>query len=111
MTTATPWTARLFESAEKRQLMSTSLTEDQIDAFVGACHGNLQAVRDTLREHPELVYARSSAGETPLGAAAHVGARDIAVYLLEQGADMDICAAAMLGDVEAVRGYLEADPE
>jgi len=48
--------------------------------------------------------------ETGLGAAAHMGRRDIALLLLEHGARLDLFAAAMLGDVEVVRATLEAYP-
>ncbi|MEZ4524017.1 MAG: ankyrin repeat domain-containing protein [Thermomicrobiales bacterium] len=89
--------------------MSTTPTQEQIDAFVAACHGDLSAVQSMLADNPEMVNSRSSLDESPLQAAAHVGAREIATYLLSQGADMDICAAASLGDVATVREYLEED--
>ena len=41
--------------------------------------------------------------ESALGAAAHMHRRDIAELLLEHGARLDVFAAAMLGDVEAVK--------
>ena len=44
-------------------------------------------------------------------AAAHVGRKDIALYLLEKGARMDIFAAAMLGELEVVQAILVAQPE
>ena len=40
-----------------------------------------------------------------------MGRRDIALFLLENGARLDIFAAAMLGDVEVVRAMLAAYPE
>ncbi len=49
--------------------------------------------------------------ETGLGAAAHMGRRDIATFLLERGARLDLFAAAMLGDVGVVGAMLEAHPE
>ena len=49
--------------------------------------------------------------ETGLGAAAHVGRRDIALLLLEHGARMDIFAAAMLGHLDVVRAMIAAVPE
>jgi hypothetical protein len=37
--------------------------------------------------------------------------RDIAELLLEHGARLDVFAAAMLGDVEAVKAVLDVHPE
>jgi hypothetical protein len=71
-------------------------------------------VRELLGEHPALVNAAWDWGngdwETGLGAAAHVGRRDIALHLIENGARMDIFAAAMLGHLELVRATIEAVP-
>ncbi len=47
--------------------------------------------------------------ETALAAASHMGNRAIAEYLLEQGAPMTVCTAAMLGMTERVAEYLDAD--
>jgi hypothetical protein len=49
--------------------------------------------------------------ETGLGAAAHMGRRDIANFLLENGARLDLFAAAMLGEMDIVRSALTAFPE
>jgi len=40
-----------------------------------------------------------------------MGRRDIALFLLEHGARMDIFAAAMLGEIEVVIAMLTAHPE
>ena len=49
--------------------------------------------------------------ETGLGAAAHMGQREIALFLLENGASLDLFAAAMLGYVDVVREMLATHPE
>ena len=68
-----------------------------------------------LAESPSLLHASYNWGgsdwESALGAAAHVGRKDIALYLLEKGARMDIFAAAMLGELEVVQAILVAQPE
>jgi hypothetical protein len=68
-----------------------------------------------VEREPAIVNAAWDWGggdwETGLGAAAHVGRRDIAEYLLEHGARLDVFAAAMLGEVEIVRAMLEAQPD
>jgi ankyrin repeat protein len=87
------------------------LTQDEIDQFVVFCHFNLPAVREQLAAHPELINTRSRLDESPLGAAAHVGAREIAVYLVDEGAELDIYAAAMLGRQDDVNAFLDAEPE
>lgn len=68
-----------------------------------------QIWRHTLAQHPELVNAVAPWQETPIQAAAHVGNRTIAEYLLAAGARLDICTAAMLGQ-RATAEFLETDP-
>lgn len=83
--------------------------------FVSNAHGDLGRVRDLLRQQPALVNAAWDWGggdwETGLGAAAHMGRKDIALCLLESGARMDIFAAAMLGYLDIVRAMLAAVPD
>src|SRR5215207_1561298 len=78
-------------------------THQEIDRFVGAAHGDLATVRAFVDAHPEHINTPSSMGETALQAAAHTGQRAIAEFLLERGAPLDICAAAMLGRNDQVR--------
>jgi hypothetical protein len=91
-----------------------ALDPTQVEAFVAQAHGDLDAVRSQLEEQPALLNAAWDWGggdwETGLGAAAHMGRRDIALFLLERGARMDVFAAAMLGEVEVVRAVLAAQP-
>ncbi len=49
--------------------------------------------------------------ESALGAASHVGNREIAELLLNHGARLDVFAAAMLEMVDVVRAALEARPD
>ncbi|MDQ8730955.1 ankyrin repeat domain-containing protein [Bradyrhizobium sp. LHD-71] len=90
------------------------LAPDLVNEFVSKAHGDLDRVRRLLAEYPMLVNAAWDWGggdwETGLGAAAHVGRRDIALCLIEHGARMDIFAAAMLGYLPIVRAMLEAIP-
>lgn len=95
-------------------------TEQRIDAetveeLVGNAHGNLQRVETLIEQYPGLANAAWDWGggdwETALGAAAHMGRKDIARFLLAHGARMDIFAAAMLGEVEIVRAMLAAFPD
>jgi hypothetical protein len=93
---------------------SPALAPELVNEFVLKAHGDLEVVKRLLEEEPALLNAAWDWGggdwETGLGAAAHVGRRDIALYLLERGARMDVFAAAMLGEVEVVRAMLEAQP-
>lgn len=82
--------------------------------FVGASHGNQVRVRELLGRHPALAKSAYDWGfgdwESALGAASHVGHRDIALLLLEHGARLDLFAATMLGMVDAVRAMVAAQP-
>ena len=74
-------------------------------------HYNLARVKEILAETPSLLDILFEPWqETPLGAASHVGNRAIAEYLLEQGAALTILTAAMLGRVDEVKTFLDADP-
>jgi hypothetical protein len=90
------------------------LDQPLVDEFVLKAHGDLAVVERMLAQEPALVNcARDWGGgdwETGLGAASHVGRRDIALYLLDRGARMDIFAAAMLGETEIVRAMLDMRP-
>jgi hypothetical protein len=85
-----------------------------VKEFVGACHGNLDRVRELVTAHPELAKSAYDWGfgdwESALGAAAHTGRREIAELLLSHGARLDIFAAAMLGMLEALRALVAASP-
>lgn len=82
--------------------------------FVARAHADLDRVKELLAEQPRLVNACWDWGggdwETGLGGAAHMGRRDIATYLLEHGARLDLFAATMLGELEIVRAALTAFP-
>jgi len=86
-----------------------------VQAFVASAHGDLDVVRSLLEEEPALVNAAWDWGggdwETGLGAAAHMGRRQIALYLLEHGARLDLFAAAMLGYFDVVTAILSDFPE
>ena len=83
--------------------------------FVLVAHGYVDAVRGGLQHDPTLANATVDWGggdwESALGAASHVGNREIAELLLEHGARLDVFAAAMLEMVGVVSAALEARPE
>jgi hypothetical protein len=91
-----------------------SLAADLVEEFVGKAHADLDRVKELLAQEPALVNAVWDWGsgdfESALGAAAHMGRKDIANFLLEYGARLDLFAAAMLGKLEIVKAALEAFP-
>lgn len=80
--------------------------------MVGAAHGNVARVEELLRAQPALSNASWEWGygdwETAIGAAAHVGNRVIAEILLKHGATPTIFSAAMLGQIDVVKGFAAA---
>jgi hypothetical protein len=91
-----------------------ALPLDQVQRFVQVAHGDLDATRSMLDAEPRLIRATWDWGggdfETALGGAAHMGRRDIAEFLIERGATLDLFAAAMLGQLAIVRAALETQP-
>jgi hypothetical protein len=96
---------------EKKQ----ALAQELVNAFVANAHGDLNKVKELLEQEPMLVNAAWDWGggdwETALGAAAHMGRKDIARYLLNKGARLDLFAATMLGQLDIVKAVLHAHPD
>jgi len=96
---------------EKKPALDASLVQD----FVGNAHGDLDRVKELLAQEPALINIVWDWGggdfETGIGAAAHMGRRDIVLYLLENGARLDLFAAAMLGNLDIVKATLETYPD
>lgn len=86
----------------------------RVAEVVGAAHFDEKRVKELVKAYPELVNACWDWGfgdwETPLGAAAHTGQRELALFLLAQGARIDLFAAAMLGFTEVVKAFVVAQP-
>ncbi len=88
---------------------------DQIRDFVIAGHGNLQKTQAMLSEYPTLLNVayqwKENDLETAIQGAAHIGNAVIAGFLLAQGAPLEICTAAMLGQIKDVEQLLQEDPD
>ena len=82
--------------------------------MVSVSHGNVKRVRELVDARPALAKASWDWGfndwETALGAASHVGNREIAEYLIAHGAHPSLFSAAMLGQLEVVKAFIAAQP-
>jgi len=85
-------------------------SQEVINDFVLKSHGDMDGVKSLLQQHPSLINASAEWNETPIQAAAHVANRPMVKFLLEQGAPLDICTAAMLGMKDRVAQFLRDDP-
>ena len=85
-----------------------------VQEVVGAAHGRFDRLKELVTARPELAKAALDWGfgdwESALGAASHMGRRDIAEFLIEYGARPDIFTFAMLGNLDAVRSMIEGYP-
>ena len=85
-----------------------------VQEMVGASHGNIARVKELVAERPALARAAWDWGygdwEAALGAASHVGNREIAEMLLVNGAHPTIFSAAMLGQLDIVKAFVTARP-
>ena len=86
----------------------------RVKRFVIAAHVSFAAVKAMLAEEPKLINGTIDWGngdfETALGGASHMGRRDIAEFLLDHNARLDIFAATMLGKLDMVKLAVAAFP-
>src|SRR4029077_6872847 len=77
-----------------------------VKEMVGVAHGNIARVRELVSRQQTLAKANWDWGfgdwESALDAASHVGNREIAEFLLANGARPTIFCAAMLGQLDTV---------
>ena len=85
---------------------------EMVQEMVVVSHGNVKRVRELVGAHPALARAAMDWGfgdwEDALGAASHVGNREIAEYLIANGARPTIFSAAMLGELDTVKAFVTA---
>ena len=90
------------------------IAPELVREFVGAGHAKLERCKEMLEQYPTIVNACWDWGggdfETALGGASHMGRPDIATFLIERGARVDIFAAAMLGRLDVVKAACGAFP-
>ena len=83
-----------------------------VQEMVVVAHNNVARVKELVGKQATLAKAAWDWGfgdwETALGAASHVGNREIAEFLLAQGAHPTIFSAAMLGQLEVVKACVTA---
>lgn len=91
------------------------LDKELVREFVIVAHKDFDKVKSMLQENPDLLNATLNLKdwdwEDAIGAAGHMGFRDMALYLLEQGARPTICVAAMLGNLDVVKTFITAFPQ
>ena len=102
------------ENADSLFYRYPGINDSMASGIVGASHGNFDKVKELVNARPELAGASWDWGfgdwETALGAASHVGRRDIAEFLMSHGARPDIFTYTMMGMIKSVQEIIEAVP-
>ena len=95
-------------------LPSDPIESMTVKEFVGKSHSDIAKVKALVEEYPHIINATWDWGdgdfETGIGAAGHVGNKDIVNFLIDKGARPDIFVLTMLGKTEIVKAILEAYP-
>lgn len=90
------------------------LAPELVKEFVVAGHANAPRVKELLAQTPALIHAAWDWGngdfECALNGASHIGRKDVALVLLENGARLDAPCAAMLGEVDVIKAFLRLAP-
>ncbi len=91
-----------------------AIAESVVSQVVGLAHFDLEKLKILVNARPELAKATWDWGfgdwETAIGAASHVGRKDIIDFLLSKGARPDIFTFAVLGAYETVKSMIEFAP-
>lgn len=85
-----------------------------VEEFVRVAHSDFNKVQEMHTKYPLLLNASWDWGggdfETGIGAAGHMGLKEIANYLLDKGARADIFVLTMLGKTDPVKLMLKDYP-
>jgi hypothetical protein len=98
-----------------KQQKGPPLDKELVKEFVTVAHKDFDKAKSMLQETPDLLNASHNWNdwdwEDAIGAAGHMGFREMTLYLLEQGARPTICVAAMLGNLDVVKTFITAFPQ
>ena len=72
--------------------------------------GDDNGIADIGADVPGQLITQHDTGETALGAASHTGQHEIVDFLMSHGARPDLFTYAMMGNLEAVRAIVGANP-
>lgn len=104
----------VISQAQPPQTKGPQLDKELVKEFVGFAHKDFEKVKAMLVQTPDLLNAVHNLGgwdwEDAIGAAGHVGQRETALYLIQQGARPTICVAAMLGELQLVKNFIASFP-
>jgi len=85
-----------------------------VQEMVAVSHNNFARVKELVGRQPALAKVSWDWGfgdwETPIDAASHIGNREIAEFLIANGARPTIFSAAMLGQLDVVKAAIAASP-
>ncbi|MEX0287928.1 MAG: ankyrin repeat domain-containing protein [Flavobacteriaceae bacterium] len=85
-----------------------------VQEFVRVSHGKIDKVKEMLEEYPTLLNVahdwKNGDFETGLGAASHVGHKELVQYFLDKGAQANIFTACLFGKMDIVKPMLTAFP-
>ncbi|WP_460219145.1 hypothetical protein [Psychroserpens sp. MEBiC05023] len=99
----------------KDQDEKPQLDKALVQKFVGASHGKFDVVKKLLEEHPTLLNAahdwRGGDFETGLGAASHVGHKELVRYFLDNGAQANIFTFALFGKLDILKTMIAFSPK
>lgn len=102
------------QQGQKLYYRYPAIHDDGSYGVVNAAHSDLDKVKELVSNRPELANASWDWGfgdyETAIGAASHTGRRDIAEFLISNGARPDIFTFAMMGMLTSLREMVETIP-
>lgn len=91
------------------------LKVELVKEFVLAGHFNLDKIKNMLNDYPSLLNSSYDWGngdfEEAIEGAGHKGNKEVANYLMEKGARVNLFVLTMLGKTNLVKPTLEAFPE
>lgn len=104
----------LFASNHFRDEAPEQLNKKLVEKFVNVSHSKFDIVREMLEEHPTLLNAahdwKKGDFETGLGAATHVGHKEMTRYFLDKGAQANIFTAALFGRMDIIKPMMAFSP-
>ena len=102
-------------SAQQSKEKQLALKLELVKEFIGVCHSNIDKVKELLMNEPQLLHSSFDWGggdfESGIEAAGHVGNKEIAAFLLANGARYNIYLACMLGHIDVVKLVVASNPK